>query len=97
MVEQIEDPIFYGPCKSINNLDTHRLTFCDATATLQSHEISKMVSQTKREIDDEVNSLLLGKGLNKMRATGEAKAVHAFKLGSPEDEKHYEYCVTFKV
>ena len=55
------------------------------------------MAQTKIAIDDEVNILLLGKGLIKSRATGEAKAVHAFKLGSPEDEKRSEDCFPFKV
>ena len=62
MVDQIEDPLFSGPCESIKHWDTIRHTFFDTVAALRDHEISKMTDHTKRAIDDEVNSLLLGKG-----------------------------------
>ena len=81
MVENIEDPLFYGPCESIKNWDTIRRTFRDAADTLLAHKISKMKSQTKRTIDDEVNTPLLSKGSNKRRSTGKIKALCALKLG----------------
>ena len=38
----------------------------------------------KRDIKDEVNSLLQGKGLEKSRGTGEVKLLRALKLGAQE-------------
>ena len=81
MAKQIEDTIFSGTWKSIKNWDTSRRRFHDAAATLWAQEISKMTAQTKREIDDEINSLLQGKGSNKRRANGEDKTLCALKLG----------------
>ena len=80
MVEQIYNPLFSGPCESINNWDRVKHSFCDAAATLQAHEISKMTSQTKIAIDEEINSILLWKYFNKSRAPGEVKILCAFKL-----------------
>ena len=60
MVKNIEDPLFSSPCERIKNWYTHRRTFRGAAATLRSHKISKLSAQTKREIDYEVKSLLLG-------------------------------------
>ena len=45
----------------------------------------------------EVKSLLLGSGYNKRRATGEPKAILAFRLGGHGDEKNSEECFTLKV
>ena len=50
MVEQIEDPLFSGPCKNIKNWDQYKYTFLDAADALRSHEISKMTAQTKKAI-----------------------------------------------
>ena len=44
-------------------------------------------------IDDDINILLLGKGSNKRRYTGKAKALCVLKLGGQEDEKCSEDCV----
>ena len=57
--------------------------FHDAAATLLAHEISNMTAHTKIVINDEVNSLLLGKGSNKRRSTGKNKAFRALNLGGP--------------
>ena len=97
MVEQIEDPLFSGPYKSINNWDQYKCTFCDAADTLCGHEISKMTAQTKKAIKNEVNSVFLGSGSNKRRATGEQKALHALRLGDHEDKKIQEERITLKV
>ena len=56
-----------------------------------------MTDQTKRSIDDDINSILLGKVSNKRRATGDANKLRAFKQGGKEDEKCSEYCVPLKV
>ena len=40
MVEQIEDYILSGSCKSIKNWDMTKHYFCDAAATLLAHKIS---------------------------------------------------------
>ena len=50
MVEQIEDPLFSGPCESINNCDQTKCTFRDAEATICSKNISKINAQTKKVI-----------------------------------------------
>ena len=84
LVSQIEYPLFSGPCKSIRNWASSRKTFCDAAATLRGHEISKNVGQTKKNIENEVNSLLMGNFSVKRRATGEAKAIMGFKTGGQE-------------
>ena len=60
---------------------------CDAADILQANEISKMMAHNKRVIDDKLNSLLLGKGSNNRRETGENKSFRALNLGGPEDEK----------
>ena len=60
--------------------------FLDTTATLRAHEISKMMAQTRRAIDDEVNILLQGKGLEIRRETGKNKAWLVLNVGGPEDE-----------
>ena len=39
-----------------------------------------MIAQTHIQINDKVNSLLLGKGWNNKRGTGENKVLRAFKL-----------------
>ena len=88
MVEYIEDPLFSGPCESIKNFAKSNKMFCSAEATLRAHEIGKLASQTKKAIEMEVNSLLLGSGYNKRRATGEPKALLAFRLGV-----HYAHSV----
>ena len=80
MVEHIEDPLFFGPCESIKNWDKIKCMFRDAAATLCAHEISKMTAQTKRAIENEVNSLLLVSS-NKSRAIGEQKALRDIRLG----------------
>ena len=81
MVSQIEDPLFSGPCESIRNWPSSQKTFHDAAATLRGHEISKCVGRTKKEIEGEVNSLLMGNCLVKRRETGEAKAIRGFRTG----------------
>ena len=70
MVEQIEDPLFSGTYEIINNWDQYKFKFCDATDTLRAHDISKITTHTKKATENEVNSLLLGCGSNKSRATG---------------------------
>ena len=42
MVEQIEDPLFSGPCESIKNWFESKKTFRGAAATLRTHEIGKL-------------------------------------------------------
>ena len=84
MVEQIEDPLFSGVCKSIKNWDNSKKTFCNAAATLCAHKIGKLSGETKKAIKMEVKSLLLGNGSNKRRATGEPKALREFRLGVHE-------------
>ena len=54
--------------------------FFDDGATMQAYEISMMTAQTKRAIDDEVNSLLLVKGSNERRANGNNKVLCVLKL-----------------
>ena len=88
MVEHIEDPLFSGLCKSIKNWYQFKCTFLDAAATLCDREISNISDQNKIAIDDELNSLLLVKGSNKMRSTAENKALRAVKLGDPEEAKN---------
>ena len=44
--------------------------FFDAAETLRAHDISRKTDQMKRDIKDEVNSLLQGKSLAKRRETG---------------------------
>ena len=56
-----------------------------------------MTAQTKRATNEEVNSLLLGKGSNKRRATSKNKALRALKLGGPEEEKRSKNRIPFKV
>ena len=85
MAKQIEDPLLYGPCKSIKIWDTARHKFHDAVATLRAHKISKMKSQNKRAIADEINILLLCKGSNKRIVTGKSKALCALNLEIYED------------
>ena len=73
MVENIEYPLFSGPCQSIKNWYQNKCTFCYAKATLRYYEISNIMAHTKREINDYLNSLLQSKGLIKIRATGKKK------------------------
>ena len=80
MVEDIEDPVFSDPWKSIKNWDTIMHPFFDDGSTMQAYEISMMTAQTKRAIDDEVNSLLLVKGSNKRRENGNNKVLCVLKL-----------------
>ena len=75
MVEQIEDPLFTGPCESIRNWAISKKTFRDAAATLRGHEISNNSGQTKKAFEIEVNGLIMGNCSNKRRATGEAKDI----------------------
>ena len=96
MVEQIEDPLFTGPCKSIKNWGSYKNIFSDAAATLRAHEIGKNSVQTKKAIKIEVNSLLMGNVNNNRRATGEAKAIRGFKLVGQEETRSEER-VPFKV
>ena len=84
MVDQIEYPLFTGTYESIRNWDILKKTFRDAAATLRAHEISKNAGQTKKAIEIEVNSLLMGNGSSKRRATDEAKAIRGFNLGGQE-------------
>ena len=97
MSQHIEDPLFSGPCESINSWDTTRRTFRDATSTLQAQKNSKMTAQAKTEINDEINSVLLVKGSNQRRATIESMALSALKLGGQEDQKRSEDCVPLDV
>ena len=97
IVENIEDLVFYGPCESINNCDQYKCTFRDVAANQSAHEISKMTAQIKKAIENEVNSLLLGSGSNKRRATGEQKALRAIRLGDQKDNKTQEERITPKV
>ena len=90
MVENIEYPIFIGPCKIIKNWDQYKCTFCGEAATLRARDISKITAHTKKEIKNEVNSLLLGSGYNKRRVTIEQKTLRALKLGDHEDKKRQE-------
>ena len=48
MVEQIEDPLFSGSCKSNKNWAESRICFRDAADTLRAHEIGKLAGQTKK-------------------------------------------------
>ena len=96
IVEQIEDPLFSGPCESIKNWYKIKCTFRDTEATLRAHAISKTTSQTKRGIKNEVNRLLSGSS-NKRRAIDEQKALRALRLGEHEDMKKSEDRVTLKV
>ena len=84
LVDQIEDPLFTGPCESIRNWIASKKTFRDAATTLRGHEISKNTGQTKKAIKNEVNNLLMGNVYVKRRATGKAKAIWGFKLGGQE-------------
>ena len=68
--EQIEDPPFTGPCESIKNWHQLKKTFCDAVEIMSANKIGNNVGQNKKYIDMEVNSLLMGSGSNKSRATG---------------------------
>ena len=97
MVEQIEDTIFSGAYEIIKNWEITKNTFCNASSTMRDQKFSKITSQTKIAIGDEINSLLLGKGSNKRRATGNVKTQRAFKLSGQEDEKRYEDSIPFKV
>ena len=56
-----------------------------------------MTVQTKRAIDDKVNSLLLGKGSNKRTATGDNNALRALILSNRKEEKRSEDRIPFKV
>ena len=56
-----------------------------------------MTNHTKRVIEEEVNSLILGAFLNKKRATGEVKTLRLFKLSVQEEDKRSEKRVNFKV
>ena len=97
MAENIEYHLFSVTYKNMKNWDDTRRNFHDDTASLWSHEISKMTDQTKRAINDEINILILGKGSNKRRVTIYAKVLCALKLGVQEDEKRSEDCVSFKM
>ena len=96
MVEQIEDPLLSGPCGSINNWYKTKCKFRDAAATLSAHDISKMTAQTKKLIENEVNSLLLG-NFNKRREIGEQKALQYLRFGDQEDTKTSEDRIPLKV
>ena len=47
----------------------------------RGHEISKNAGRTKKDIENKVNSLLMGNCSVKRRATGEAKAIRGFRTG----------------
>ena len=79
----------------IKNWDHVKCTFCDAASTLRAHEISKMTAQTKRAVYDEVNNLLLRKGSNERRDTGNNNALRVLKLCVPEEENRSEDCIPF--
>ena len=89
MVEQIEDSLLSGHCKIINNWDQTKCPFCDAAATICAHGISKMITQTKKAIQNEVNILLLGSSNNK-KAIGEQETLGALMLCEHEDKKTSE-------
>ena len=84
MAEHIEYPLFSGPCKNIKNCPQTQWNVCDSSATLRSDDISTMKDQMKRVIEDEVNSLLQGKGLVNRVATDEVKSLRALELGGQE-------------
>ena len=65
--------------------------------TLRAHKIGKMIDHTKREIEEEVKSLLSGKRSNKRRANGKVKSLHVFNLIGQEEYNHSEDRVPFKV
>ena len=96
MVSQIEDPLFSGPCESIRNWHKKQKTFCDAAATLRGHEINKNVGGTKKDIENEVNSLLMGNCSVKRRENGEAKAIRGFRTGG-QQVKGSDKMVPYKV
>ena len=96
MVEHIEYPLFSGPCDSIKNWYQTKCTFSDAAATLCAHEISKITAQTKKAIENEVNSFLLVSS-NKRRLIGEQKTLRALRLGDHEDAKKSEDRIPLKV
>ena len=96
MVDQIEDPLFTGPCESIRNWDIPKNTLRDAAAKLRGHEISKNSGQTKNNIKIEVNRLLMGNSSSKRRESGETKAIRGFNLGGQEENRSSE-CVPLKV
>ena len=87
MVEHIEDLLLSVPCDSIKNWYQFDCTFRDAASTLHANEISKLTAQTKKAIENEVNSLLFGSGSNKRRAIGGQKTLCALRLGGHEDKK----------
>ena len=97
MVEHIEDNIFYVTYKSIKIWDAAKRTFRDAIDILRAHKISNMRDQTKIVTNDEINRLLLGKGPDNKRDTGEANELHAIKLGGQEDEKRSKDRVPLKI
>ena len=97
MVEQIEEPLFSGPCKSIKNWDQTKCMFRDAAATLRDHEISKMTAQTKKVIENKVNILLLGSGSNKRIAIGKQKTLRALRLIGHEEKNTLEERIPLKV
>ena len=84
LVNQIKDPLFSGPCESIRNWTGTIKTFRDAASMLRSHEISKNAGQTKKAIENEVNSLIMGNCSVKRRATGEAKDIWGFRTGGQD-------------
>ena len=47
----------------------------------RGHEISKNAGRTKKDIENKVNSLLMGNCSVKRRATGESKAIRGFRTG----------------
>ena len=87
MVEQIDYPLFSGPCEGIKNWDTAKKTSRNVAATMHDHRIGNNFGHTKKAIDIEVNIHLLGISPNKMRATGETKAMWEFKMGGHDEKK----------
>ena len=93
MAEKIEDPLFSGPCKNIKDWPQTQWKVCDTSATLHSNAISSMKYQIKIFIEDELNSLLQGRGLVNRGATGEVKSLHALKLGDQEGRVSWKITV----
>ena len=54
---------------------------------MSANKIGNNVGQNKKYIDMEVNSLLMGSGSNKSRATGEPKEIREFKMGDHKENK----------
>ena len=65
--------------------------------TLRAHEISKITSQTKKAIENKVNTLLLGSGSNKRRDICEQNTLCDIRLGDHNEKKTEEERTPLKV